>query len=250
MAAARSKHHSVPVDVGEREVVLGQEVRRYLLRRSPRRTLAITVEPGGHLIVTAPDGATMAQVEAVLRRRRQWIARRRREAAALAPPSIPREWVSGETHRYLGRQYRLRIRRGAPITTVLTGRYLTVTVPDPLDHEQVRRAAERWYRTRARETFGRRMEDLVRQTPRLRLKEPPELIVRRLRKRWGSCSAAGRILMNVDAVKLPVGCIDYLLLHELCHVREPNHGPAFWRLLDACMPDWERWRKRLDSIDL
>jgi len=55
--------------------------------------------------------------------------------------------------------------------------------------------------------------------------------------------------MNVDAVKLPVGCIDYLILHELCHVRVPNHGSAFWRLLDACMPDWERWRRRLDHVE-
>ena len=245
----RPRHPSGPIDVGEHEIVLGREVRCYRLRRSARRTLAITVEPGGGLVVTAPDAATLAQIEAVLRRRRQWIARRTREAAALPPPSVPREWVSGETHRYLGRQYRLRVRRGASTTTVLTGRYIAVTVPNPADREQVRRAAEQWYRTHARETFSHRMQNLVRQTSRLRLKAPPELIVRQMRKRWGSCSAGGRILMNVDAVKLPVGCIDYLILHELCHVRVPNHGSAFWRLLDACMPDWERWRRRLDHVE-
>ena len=239
-----------PVDAGEYEVTLGEEVRRYRLRRSPRRTLAITVEPGGALVVTAPMGATMAQVEAVLRRRREWVRRRTREVAALPPPPLPREWVSGETHRYLGRQYRLRIGAGTPATVRLSGKWFLVTVPTPDDTAQVRRAMQRWYLTHARETFARRMEALVRGTSLLGLTEAPPLIVRRLEKRWGSCSAEGRILMNVDAVKLPVGCIDYLLLHELCHLREPHHGAAFWRLVDACMPDWERWRRRLAEVEV
>ena len=239
-----------PVEAGEHEVTLGGEVRRYRLRRSARRTLAITVEPGGALVVTAPERATMAQVEAVLRRRREWVRRRTREVAALPPLALPREWVSGETHRYLGRQYRLRLAMGALATVRLVGKWFLVTVPVPGDPAQVRRAMERWYLTHARETFARRMEALVRGTSLLGLTEAPPLIVRRLEKRWGSCSPEGRILVNVDAVKLSVGCVDYLLLHELCHLREPNHGSAFWRLLDACMPDWERWRKRLDSAEI
>lgn len=239
-----------PVEAGEHEVTLGGEVRRYRLRRSSRRTLAITVEPGGGLVVTAPEGVPMAQVEAVLRRRREWIRRRTREMAALPLPPLPREWVSGETHRYLGRQYRLRLATGAPTMVRLSGRWFLVTVPVPGDAAQVRRAMQRWYLEHAREVFSRRMADLVRRTSLLGLTEVPPLIVRRLEKRWGSCSAEGRILMNVDAVKLPVGCVDYLLLHELCHLREPHHGAAFWRLLDACMPDWERWRRRLDEVEV
>ncbi|HEX2207347.1 MAG TPA: M48 family metallopeptidase, partial [Longimicrobium sp.] len=72
----------------------------------------------------------------------------------------------------------------------------------------------------------------------------------KLQMRCGSCSPEGRILMNVDAVKLPVGCIDYLLMHELCHLRVPHHGPEFWRHLGACMPDWERWRQRLEKAEI
>jgi predicted metal-dependent hydrolase len=239
-----------PVDAGEHEVMIGGEARRYRLRRSARRTLAITVEPGGDLVVTAPLAASMAQVEAVLQRRREWIRRRTREVAALPPPSPPREWSSGETHRYLGRQYRLRLVSGTPSGVRLSGKWFMVTVPEPREPTQVRDAMQRWYRAHARELFTRRMEALVRTTPLLALTDVPPLIVRRLEKRWGSCSAEGRILMNLDAVKLPVGCVDYLLLHELCHLRAPHHGAAFWRLLDACMPDWERWRKRLDEVEI
>jgi predicted metal-dependent hydrolase len=186
----------------------------------------------------------------MLRRRREWIRRRTREVAALPPPPSPREWVSGETHRYLGRQYRLRVRSGTQLAVRLAGRHFDVTVRDVTERGEVQRAMEQWYLAHAKETFKRRIEDLIRRTPRLRLREAPPLTVRRLEKRWGSCSAAGRILMNVEAVKVPAGCLDYLLLHELCHIRQPNHGPHFWRLLDACMPDWELWRKRLAQVEI
>lgn len=241
---------TIPVSIGHRRVKLGSEVRDYELRRSSRRTLAITVAPGGEIVVTAPEKATDAQIDAVLRRRREWISRRTREVVALPPPPSPREWVSGETHRYLGRQYRLKVARGAKPEVRLSGQFFRVTVPEPRDANQVQEAMERWYLKHARETFTRRIQAIIGRTPRLGLSEAPPLIVRRLQKRWGSCSPEGRILMNVEAVRLPIPCIDYLLVHELCHLRQPNHGPGFWRLLDACMPDWERWRERLNRAEI
>lgn len=241
---------SGPQEVGRREIELGGEVVEYTLRRSDRKTLGITVEPDGEVVVTAPRAAALAEVESVLRRRRMWILRHRQEVAALPPLTPPREWVSGETHRYLGRQYRLKVESGMKAEVKLVGRFFHVVVPDPADTERVRKRMERWYLDHARATFERRMAELIRRTPRLRLTEPPPLIIRKLERRWGSCSPDGRILINVDAVKLPVGCIDYLLMHELCHLRVPHHGPAFWRLLDACMPDWKRWRRRLDQAEV
>lgn len=233
-----------------RSVEVGGEALTYLLRRSGRKTVAITVEPTGEVTVTAPATAPIEQVEGVLDRRRNWIRRRVREVLSLPPEPAPREWVSGETHRYLGRQYRLRVEHGDPVGVRLSGRFFHVTVPDPSDAQQVRRRMQRWYLDHARAYFTRRLNELVQSTPRLKLDTPPPLLVRRLRKRWGSCSPEGRILINVDAIKLPAGCIDYLLVHELCHLRVPHHGPEFWRLLSLCMPDWERWRKRLDQAEI
>lgn len=222
----------------------------YVLRRTGRRlTVGITVEPSGNVTVAAPAAASIGQVERILKRRETWIRRRVERVMSQPPPPIPREWVNGETHRYLGRQYRLRLERGDRAVR-LRGKYFCVTVPDLADRQQVRTLMERWYLEHAREVFSRRLSDLVNATPRLRLHTPPPLLVRRLRKRWGSCSPEGRILMNVDAVKLPVGCVDYLLIHELCHLRVPHHGPEFWRLLALCMPDWERWRRRLDEQEI
>lgn len=241
---------SSPIEVGRFVIKLGDEVVEYTLRRSDRKTLGITVEPTGEFLVTAPRAAEPDHIETILRRRRGWILRHLRDVATLPPPAPVREWVSGETHRYLGRQYRLKIRAGKKAEVKLIGRFFHVTVGDPSDSDQVRRRMERWYLDHARSTFERRMAELIRQTPRLGLSELPPLIVRKLERRWGSCSPKGRILINVEAVKLPVGCIDYLLMHELCHLRVPNHGPTFWRLLEACMPDWERWKRRLREAEV
>jgi predicted metal-dependent hydrolase len=240
-----------PMEEEQRYTFLGNEPLEYMLRRTGRRkTVAITVEPTGEVTVKAPATLRIDQVERILARRQGWIRRRVRDARSLPPPPAPREWVNGETHRYLGRQYRLRVEQGRPANVRLAGRYFRVTVADPADRDSVRRRMERWYLDHARTVFTRRLGELVRTTPRLRLSEPPPLLVRRLRRRWGSCSPEGRILINVDAVRLPVGCIDYLLVHELCHLRVPHHGPEFWRLLSLCMPDWERWRKRLDEVEI
>lgn len=227
--------------------VAGEEV-EYQLFRSSRRSLGITVEPGGRLLVTAPAEVSMDRIESLLRRRRAWIRRQMREAVDGPPAPAVREWVGGETHRYLGRQYRLRIRRGSPGVS-LAGGYFVVTVREH-SPARVRAGMERWYREHARALFERRVQVLIDVTPRLRLREVPALQVRRLAKRWGSCSPNGSLLLNVEAVKLPIGCIDYLLMHELCHLRVPHHGRRFWRLLDACMPDWERWRWRLERVEV
>jgi predicted metal-dependent hydrolase len=191
---------------GLRSVTLGGERREYELRRSARRTLGITVEPTGKLVVTAPSDLVVERIETVLQRRREWIRQRSREVSLLPPATRPREWVSGETHRYLGRQYRLRVQRGVDVGVKLAGAYFTVTVRDAGDTREVRRLMERWMRDHARETFARRLEVLAARASRLRLAEAPPIVVRKLKTRWGSCSVSGRILMNVEAVRLPLPC--------------------------------------------
>ena len=221
----------------------------YTLRRTGRRrTVGIYVEPNRRVTVLAPAGADTESVERILRRRLPWIRRQRREIEALPPPAPPRQWVNAETHRYLGRQYRLKIAAGEPRSVKLSGGYFRLTLPDPQDRGTVRALMEAWYRERARAVIAVRMRRLLDATTWLELEALPPFAVKALTYRWGSTTKTGRITFNVDVVKLPPACLDYVIAHELVHVRIPNHSRAYWRMLGRVMPDWEKWKNKLENL--
>jgi predicted metal-dependent hydrolase len=229
-----------------RTLEVGEEPLGYTLRRTERqRTVGIFVEPNRRLTVLAPARADIESVERILRRRLPWIRRQRRELEALAPPSPPRQWVNGETHRYFGRQYRLKLVDGAERSVKLSGAYFMVTVPAPNDRGAVQRLVEDWYRQRARHIVVERARRLIGATTWLEIADLPPITIKALSHRRASTTKTGRITFNADVVRLPPGCLDYVIAHELVHLRIPNHSPAYWRMLGRVMPDWQKWRNRL-----
>jgi len=222
----------------------------YELRRTGRRsTVAITVEPDRRVTVLAPMAADSSRIEQLLRRRLLWIRRQRQTLEALPRPPAPRQWVGGETHRYLGRQYRLKPVKGLARSVKLLGGHFVVTVPDAEDRRGIRRLMESWYRKRAEYVLAERVRHVLASTTWLEV-AAPRITIKAMRRRWGSTTAAGRVYFNIDAIKLPPGCLDYIVTHELVHLQIPNHGPAFWRMLTRCQPDWKRWRERLGSAEI
>ncbi len=155
-------------------------------------------------------------------------------------------YVSGETHLYLGRQYRLKIKSSAAEWVKLKGSFLHVATAKRDDAAQVELLLNDWYRKHARVIFQTRLLQCLDDAPSLRV-PPPALIVRHMSRRWGSCTKAGNILLNLDLVKVALYCIEYVIMHELCHLRIHNHSLAYYRLLSQCMPDWEKRKARLDS---
>jgi len=132
----------------------GEESIAYILRHTGRRkSVGIFVEPNGSLSVLAPADAGLNRVEQILRRRQKWIRRQQREVEALPPPPQPREWVAGETHRYLGRQYRLKPIDAREESVRLLGAYFVVLVPNRMDRERIKALMEQWYREHARLLF-------------------------------------------------------------------------------------------------
>jgi predicted metal-dependent hydrolase len=235
----------------ERTLEAGEETLAYTLRRTGRRrTVGIYVEPNRRVTVLAPTAADTDSVERILRRRLPWIRRQRREIEALPPPSPPRQWVNGETHRYLGRQYRLKVVVGTERSVKLVGGHFVVTIPEPTDRAAVRRLMDGWYRARARQQVMERAARLLKSTTWLELTELPPIAIKALTHRWGSTTKAGRITFTVDVVKLPAACLDYVIAHELVHLKIPNHSPAYWRMLGRVMPDWERWRDKLMRVEV
>ena len=208
--------------------------------------MAIHVEPTGKVLVDAPLQAAEADIRAAVTRRLGWINKRLTEVEDRLRMLTPREYVSGETVLYLGRRYRLKVvksRNGCG--TKLRGGYMEVTVRNRAPR-LVRDQLNLWFRNRAREILLQRLVDV---SARLRwVSDVPPVTLRQMKRQWGSCSPRGRIALNVGLVRVPRECIDYVLLHELCHLKVHNHGRAFHRLLDRHLPDWRQIKLRLDGM--
>ena len=129
----------------------------------------------------------------------------------------------------------------------LQGGRLVMALPEPMTAERVQQAMERFYRTRARVKLAERFAAMQEKTAHLCF-GPARLSLRLLRCRWGSMSSSGLLTLNVALIRAPVSGIDYVILHELCHLAEANHSPAFFRLLQRLMPDWQTRKSRLERL--
>lgn len=175
-----------------------------------------------------------------------WVTRQQRYFSQFLPRTPERTFVAGETHLYLGRQYRLKVVPHVKESVKLIRGFIVVQTHRPTRPEVTRELIEEWYRDRAHIKFPERIEICLGLFPDPEAFRPKGFIVRQIRQRWGSMSPAGRLLLNRRLVQAPVDAIDYVITHELCHVAEPHHGPAFFELLDKVMPDWERRKQRLE----
>jgi predicted metal-dependent hydrolase len=228
-------------------VQFGSAPIRFTVEFRRRKHIGITVRPDLSVLVAAPEGTPLPEVRERVRRRGPWILRQIDRFQQYRPTPTPRQYLNGETHRYLGRQYRLKIVAGKQPGVRLAGRYFEVVANKPNDAAEVGQLVEGWYRAHARAIFERRLQVCLSGLRGFSGLNPP-LLVRRLKTRWGSCSKAGRVLLNTELVQAPVECIDYVIVHELCHLKVPDHSPAFFRLLARCMPDWRRRKEKLESL--
>jgi predicted metal-dependent hydrolase len=226
----------------------------YTLRHSRRKTLGIRIKPDASVHVTAPLGATLGAIEEVLRRKAAWILRKQGEVRAYQPPVPPRRYVSGEVFLYLGKPLRLHVEggAGAPPKGLVTveGLCLRVQTPTPGDAQAVGALIERWQRRAAEQVFAEELAAAALKVLPLGIIAPRTLRIRRMQTRWGSCTAKGVITLNLRLIQADRSLIEYVLVHELCHLREHNHSPAYYRLLDQALPDWRARKKRLNATPL
>jgi len=228
----------------------GDEVIDFSLRRQPSRTVprvAIHVEPDGRVLVDAPNTAPLADVLTAVKKRSRWISQHVGAAKARLAHVLPREYVSGESLHYLGRRYRLKVivNAGAMAQARMRGAFIAVTVSEHAA-ATIRSALDAWYRQRARELFADRLAAVA--APLRWVKQLPPTRLQFMTVQWGSCSPSGRITLNPLLVKAPRECVDYVLLHELCHLLHHNHSPRFYRTLDRHMPDWRAVKVKLDNM--
>jgi predicted metal-dependent hydrolase len=229
-----------PVDSAEGGIV-------YSLVRSRRRTVGISVHPDGTVVVRAPLRATREAIRRFVGEKAGWIEAARRRMAARPPEPAPPGYESGEPHRFLGRPCRLVVSRGRSDAVELLVGCLCVTVSGEPSPPRVKALLEGWYRERAGTVFAERLAFWRARMAGERIPDP-ELRIRRMTSRWGSCSVgAGRVNLNLWLVREPVELIDYVVVHELCHFKVKSHGPGFWALVARFLPDWADRRRRLNA---
>jgi predicted metal-dependent hydrolase len=233
-------------DGDQRSFCFGKKVIDYSLLISTRKTLEISVYPDQSIIVKAPAGAEISEVEIRLKKRAPWIFKQLEYFKQFEPRMPKKSCVSGETHLYLGRNYRLKIIQSAENKVNLTrGQFLILCSEEP-DSEIVRKMMADWYLKRATVQFNESLNRCWKKFRTMGLKKPC-IKIRHMKKRWGSLSNPAKISLNPELIKASKDCLDYVVTHELCHLIHHDHSPAFYRLLSSIMPNWQKIKAKLET---
>lgn len=210
---------------------------------SPRKTLGITVTPEMKVIVKAPLDTPHKRVKEKVRKRAPWIIKQQSYFLSFHPKTPPKQFVNGETHLYFGRQYRLNVTIGKNETVKYKGRFIEVVAKKK---SNVPDLVNQWYRDHAKQKFSKIAAPLIQKFLKYGV-EPSGLYIQNMPKRWGSCTTKGKIILNPELIKAPRGSIEYVIIHELCHLIHRDHTRKFFDLQTKEMPGWEKWKLRLEK---
>ena len=233
---------------GNHIVSFGETKIHFSLKCSKRKTLVIRVYPDGCVSVGAPLSVTEEQIYERVKNRAPWILKQQRKFETYPQPVRERKCVSGESYRYLGKQYRLKAIYDTKKHVKLTHDEILIYTPH-IDNALVsKQLLKAFYKEKALDVFTERYIECLKRVEKLDIQHSTNFKIRTMRTRWGSCSSKGSITLNTELVAAPKECIDYVILHELCHLKEHNHGKGFYRLLDLVMNDWKLYKKQRNLI--
>ncbi len=225
----------------------GREKITILLSFSKRKNLKISVHPDKKVTVDAPIEKSLDHILSRVKKRAPWIIKQKNYFERFQPLPIKRQYVSGETHYYLGKQYRLKIVKRNKNGVKLKGPYFYIYLNSRKNTKKNKELLNSWFSDHAKKIFIERFEICFATAQKYKILQP-KLRVGKMLKRWGSCARKGTITLNYELVKAPVHCIDYVIMHEICHLKIPSHNKQFMTLLSKCMPDWEKRKERLEKV--
>lgn len=211
------------------------------VRRSKRRkSLGLTVDRAGELVVHSPETASEDELHKWVERKLLWVHQKllRKEEQSRGIHRL--EMVSGESIAYLGQNYRLRIVKDQPIPLYFDGQWFLLR---EMDRQDAPMHFQAWYQYTGTEWLHERV----------RFWEPKvgmytsKIIVSDLGFRWGSCGKNGVLYFNWRLLQLPIFLVDYVVAHELVHLQQHNHTPEFWRMLGRVLPDWKERKEELSN---
>jgi predicted metal-dependent hydrolase len=213
-----------------------KDIEYQLLRSEQRRTADIVIERNGLVSVRVPDHLTEEQADAVVERKRLWIYRNLAEWRDLNATRVVREWVNGEGFLYLGSSYRLRlVQEQTEPVKLLDGRFcLLRSIVEAGGEQAAKRAFEKFYTEKALERIQKRVAHF---SPKVGV-SPVSVEVKEIGYRWATCTSDGRMSFHWKCMMASPKAIDYIVVHELCHMRHRDHTDTFWNEVDKVMPEY------------
>jgi len=209
-----------------------------------RKTMEISVMPDASVVIKAPLETSHEEIEKRVKKRARWICKQINYFRQFEPRTPPRQYLSGETHLYLGKQYRLKIITASCNSVKLQRGYIIIGVTKNKP-EVIKKLLKQWYSDKAHikfdESFNRCWDTFGNYSGK-----KPDIYIRQMKSRWGSLSKKGTLTLNVDLVRAPVECVEYVITHELCHLKHNDHSRRFYELLEKVMPDWENRKHKLE----
>ena len=216
------------------EVIHGKGFDAEVIRTNRRKTATLKIVEG-KVSVMVPKSTSKDKVEALVNRKTRWIREKLLLHREHLPPKL-KEYVSGESFTYLGRNYRLKVESGTEKSVKLKNGRLVVQVPPSVQNRDryVQSVLTDWYRAHALEKLRERVE---RYAKVVRVK-PASVGIKSFKGRWGSCSTRGKVEFNWKIIIAPNRIVDYVVVHELCHLHHHNHSPEFWKCVEGVFPDY------------
>ena len=205
------------------------------------KNITLKVRPNGEAILTVPNSASDEHIKFIIQKRAKWISQKRAFFASFKMPQ--KEYVSGEDFRYFGRSYRLKVVQSKEERVKLQRGYLELFVKDKSDIKRKENLIYEWYYEKAMLYFF----NILQEFNKIVKQDIKSVKIRQMKTRWGSCNPyKSYINLNIELIKKPKSCIEYVVFHELAHLHYPDHSKKFYDYLSLYMPDWQKRKEILE----
>lgn len=221
-------------------MMLNYEI-RYTNRK---RTIAIAINPDKKIIVSSPKYVSNKEIDKFVAEKQDWILKKLKYFEENEFKYRKTNFLDGEIHTFLGNEYTLKVVEAIKDKVYLSDNYLIVENSRINNQFSTRNIVKLWYFEQAVKYIEEKSKDIFKSF-QAKVNIYPSINFRKTKSRWGSCSNKGKVTFNPDLIKFHPKCIEYVIIHEFCHLIEHNHGKNFYKLLESKMPDYKKWRKLL-----
>jgi predicted metal-dependent hydrolase len=211
---------------------------------SGRRTLAISIFPDSSVIIRVPYRTSLKTINRLVQEKSAWIKKHQERYIEKEPSNLTRKYINGEMHLYRGKEYALKIEKSSKSYISFFDNVIELRLNNTNDPDEIKWVLYQGYKREASLLFPDILKRVLLKHDNQMFK-PSGLIIRTMKRRWGSCSGKGVITLSTELIKLPDLYIEYVIIHELCHLKHHNHGSGYYKLLSEMFPEWKQVRQEM-----